>query len=248
MESDHQQLIRENYSSISAVVNRIAVRISRRYAGVMSRAELQEELVSYAWLEVILQLDGYDASRGCLITTYLWERLWGRVSRYASKYAQYRMMDEVKATTHAESSTVSDDEDWKNSLCDDPWHNSPEKVWECRERIKLQQRLKRKYAPDYAIFTETTDRIDAKSVSERQRIYRTRRKMLEIFSKVFEKEMNLLQKSEESLRAVSRSGINESVRHAAIKRRGTQRPQARSGSYHVPMVASQTSQFQAVQR
>ncbi len=248
MEFDQQQVIKENYSKISGVVNRIAMRISRRYVDVMSRDELQEELVSYGWLEVILQLGGYDSSRGCLLTTYLWERLWGRVSRYASKYVKYRMMEEVDSATHAESSMVADEEEWKNFLYVDPWHNSPEKVWECRERIKLQQRLRRKYAPDYAILTESDERGEVKSDSERQRLYRTKRKMLEIFSKVFEKEMNLMRQSEDGMRAISRSSGYRAVHASGRKRYDSSRPQARSGAYHIPVGVSQTSQFMAIQR
>ena len=219
MNARQEEILVENYASISSLVSSIASRISRRYVAVLSQTELHEELVGYGWLQVMLNMEGYDERRGCAVTTFLWERLRGRVARYAVRYVRFRLMDEVEAEVVPESSAQSDSEEWKNSLCVNPWINGPDQALECHEREKAKRILSECYTEGYEACLEGRA-VDGKvrrrmSVNERQTKYRMRKRALEMFSTIVDRESNLLRADRtEVFTAAVRAGDAGAVRRS----------------------------------
>jgi len=148
-------------------------------AGNQASEEMLEELTSEGWILAIEMLESYDPTRGCKVSTFLWQPLNWRLQRYycaiIRKKDKETLQDDNSQDDNA-NMKLSTEAITNSSIEGNPYMMSPDIFYEKMERATLWKTLKNDFASKIELcLSASPPNADS---SFRTRLWRTKQREL----------------------------------------------------------------------
>ncbi len=152
-----------DYHTLSAVIKVVALKV----VGSRPEDDLIEDLMSEGWIGVLEELENFDPTRGVKATTYLWDRLYGRL---------YRHMRELRRmVTGGGYGRRSTENCVEGSMFEaNPYEQTPERVCEFCDNVSMWEKIKHEHRQVISVYMKRTPSNSDERA--RKQISRTRRR------------------------------------------------------------------------